>query len=211
MRKKIFLYAILISTAVVKAQMLQQFNLNFGKQYSSFLYSDANGNTDTNLTYRSGNFYAASVGLKLNERNFLRPEINFVEAGAQSEFLETPIYYNLNYLGMNCSYLFSLLNKERFSLSTGASLGFDYLLKGEQLVGNTRYNLKENNALKTWDMNCAALTSGRFMATENLFLVCEYRFRYGLNQIEKADASEKTHNIGHLITLGLSFNLQPKK
>jgi hypothetical protein len=171
------------------------------------LYKDANGNKDENLGYRSGNTYNLSIGLGFGSKHLVRPEIQYSEMGATSSFLDAPVDWKLNYLGMGATYLYKVLNKETISLSPGVNIGYDYLLKGEQTVGSTRYNLNQNDALKAWDLSAGILLNSRFKVTESLYLNFEYRFNMGLNQIEKQDQGEKSKNIGHKALLGLSFNL----
>jgi hypothetical protein len=210
MKKIILSLSILALGFGSKAQdgkLIQQVNFNAGKSFSSFLFKDANGNKDENLSYRSGNTYNLSVGLGFGSKHLLRPEIQYSEMGAKSSFLDAPVDWKLNYLGVGASYLYKLLNKETISLSPGVILGYDYLLKGEQTIGNTRYNLNQNDALKAWDLNAGLLLNSRFKVTESLYLNFEYRFNVGLNQIEKQDQGEKSKNIGHKALLGLSFNL----
>lgn len=210
MKKIIFSISLLALSFGSKAQvgkLIQQVNFNVGKSFSSFLYKDATGNKDENLGYRSGNTYNLSVGLGFGSKHLLRPEIQYSELGAKSSFLDAPVDWKLNYLGVGASYLYNVLNKETISLSPGVNIGYDYLLKGEQTVGSTRYNLNQNDALKAWDLNAGLLLNSRFKVTESLYLNFEYRFNMGLNQIEKQDQGEKSKNIGHKAQLGLSFNL----
>jgi hypothetical protein len=210
MKKIILSLSILTLSFGSKAQegkLVQQVNFNAGKSFSSFLYKDANGNKDENLGYRSGNTYNLSVGFGFGSKHLLRPEIQYSEMGATSSFLDAPVDWKLNYLGVGASYLFKVLNKETISLSPGVNIGYDYLLKGEQTVGNSRYDLNELDALKAWDLNAGLLLNSRFKVTESLNLNFEYRFNMGLNQIEKQDQGEKSKNIGHKVQLGLSFNL----
>jgi hypothetical protein len=210
MKKILFSFSTLALVFASKAQegkLIRQVNFNAGKTSSSFIYKDANGNKDENLTYRSGNMYNLNVGLGFGSKHLLRPEIQYSEMGAKSSFLDAPIDWKLNYLGVGSSYLYKLLNYETISLSPGVILGYDYLLKGEQTIGNTRYNLNQNEALKVWNLNGGFLLNSRFKVTESLFLNFEYRFNMGLNQIEKQDQGEKSKNIGHKALLGLSFNL----
>ena len=210
MKKIILSLSILALSFSSKAQegkLIQQVNFNAGKSFSSFLYKDANGNKDENLGYRSGNTYNLSIGLSFGSKHLLRPEIQYSEMGAKSSFLEAPVDWKLNYFGVGASYLCKLLNKETISLSPGLTVGYDYLLKGEQIVGNSRYDLNELDALKAWDLNAGLLLNSRFKVTESLYLNFEYRFNMGLNQIEKQDQGEKSKNIGHKALLGLSFNL----
>jgi hypothetical protein len=182
-----------------------QFNLFGGKTFSSFLFKDANGQKNENLGYTSGSTFGASVGFGSTHQ--FRPEIIYSELGAQSTFNSETVDWKLTYLGGGLSYLFAIVNKETVKLSPGAMIGYDYLLKGDQTSGTVRYNLKESDALKPWDLNAGALLNSRFILTSVLSLNVEYRFNVGLNQIEKLDQGEKSRNIGHRILVGLSFNL----
>jgi|688.fasta_scaffold127371_3 hypothetical protein len=201
------MFSICFGLEAQNGKLLQQVNFNLGRTFSNFLYKDANGNKDENLSYRSGNTYNLSVGLGFGAKHLLRSEFQYSELGAQSSFLDAPVDWKLNYLGVGASYLFKVINKETISLSPGVIVGYDYLLKGEQTVGGTRYNLNQNDALKAWDLNAGLLLNSRFKVTETLYLNFEYRFNMGLNQIEKQDKGEKTKNIGHKALMGLSFNL----
>jgi len=203
----ITLFAISFGFKAQDGKLLQQINFNAGKTFSSFVYKDANGNKDENLSYRSGNAYNLSISLGLGSKHELRPEIIYSELGAKSSTLDIPVDWKLNYLGVGASYLFKFINKESISLSPGAIIGYDYLLKGEQTIGSARYNLNEIDALKLWDLNAGLLLNSRFKVTESLYLNFEYRFNMGLNQIEKQDQGEKSKNIGHRALIGLSFNL----
>jgi hypothetical protein len=210
MIKLFFSITLFVTCFSLKAQdskLIQQVNFNAGKTFSSFLYKDVNGNTDENLGYRSGNTYNLSVGLGFGSKHLVRPEIQYGELGAKSTFLDAPVDWKLNYLGVGASYLFKMLSKETISLSPGVIVGYDYLLKGEQTVGSTRYDLNQLDVLKAWDLNAGLLLNSRFKVTESLYLNFEYRFNMGLNQIEKQDQGEKSKNIGHRALVGLSFNL----
>ncbi len=210
MKKIIFslsLFALSFGSKAQDGKLVQQVNFNAGKTFSSFLYTDANGNKDENLSYRSGNTYNLSIGLGFGSKHLLRPEIQYSELGATSSFLDAPLDWKLNYLGVGATYLYKALNKETISLSPGVIVGYEYLLKGEQTVGNTRYDLNQLDAIKTWDLNTGLLLNSRFKVTESLYLNFEYRFNIGLNQIENQDQGEKSKNIGHKALLGLSFNL----
>jgi hypothetical protein len=186
---------------------IQQVNFNAGKTFSTFLYKDANGQADSNLTYTSGNTYNLNIGMSLGAKHLLRAEVDYSERGANSRFLDDQIKWKLNYLGLGVHYVFDLLKKESYSLSTGALIAYDYLLKGEQSVGNKRYNLKESDALKPWNFSAGALINGRFKVTESFYIIAEYRFGIGVNQIEKKDEGEKTRNMSHKAQIGLSFNI----
>jgi hypothetical protein len=189
------------------SKLIQHLNFSYGKTFTGFQYENDLGQEDENLTFTNGNAYAISLGMRIGKRHLLRPEILYSEAGAKSEFLNDPISWKLNYLGVGASYLFHVFNLPNFSISPGVIIGYDYLLKGEQNIGEISYDLKETDALKTWDLNAGALISGRFKVTESLSIIAEYRYNLGLNQIEKKDEGERTKNFAHKALIGLSFNI----
>jgi hypothetical protein len=189
------------------SKLIQHLNFSYGKTFTGFQYENDLGQEDENLTLANGNAYSVSLGMRLGKRHLLRPEILYSEAGAKSEFLNDPISWKLNYIGFRASYLFHVFNKSNFSISPGVIIGYDYLLKGDQFIGNTKYDLKETDALKAWGLNAGALLSGRFKVTESLSIIAEYRYNLGLNQIEKKDVGERTKNFAHKALIGLSFNI----
>jgi hypothetical protein len=210
MKKLFVLFALIGLSFASSAQdkfVISQVNFNAGKTFSTFLYEDINSQKDTNISYTSGNSYALNIGMNLGAKHLMRAEINYSELGAKSRFLNDQLNWKLNYLGFGVHYIFHLLQSTSYSLSTGAIISFDYLLKGEQNVGDLSYNLKETDALKTWNLSSAALLNGRFKVTESLSIMAEYRFGIGINQIEKKDLGEKTRNLSHKVLIGLSFNI----
>jgi hypothetical protein len=98
------------------------------------------------------------------------------------------------------------LQLKSIKLSPGASLGLDYLTKGEQSIGSQRYNLIENKIFKRLNLGMNLFANAQFKVTETLSLLFEYRFGLGLNQIEK-DADEVTRNVSNTALVGLSFKL----
>jgi hypothetical protein len=209
--KNFLLFFTLLAFMKADGQALRQFNLNIGQQFSSFKYQDAGGNKDTNLTFRKGAFYSIGLGFDLGKRHQIRPEIYFTASGANSKFVDIPVEYNLNYLGINAGYLYKIISKERFAVNTGIGLSFDRLLEATQSVGFVEYDLLEEKLLKPWDYHISWSALGRFMITPSMFLNLEYRYRYGLIQIENSGEGENAHNIGHLAIIGLSFELFDKK
>jgi hypothetical protein len=109
-------------------------------------------------------------------------------------------------LGVGFGYLYNLLNKNTISLTPGVVVGVDYMTQGEQTIGINRYDIIESNYLKKLNVSAGLLLNSRFKVTETLFLSFEYRFNFGLNQIE-IDSEEKTRNIGNVGLIGLSFKL----
>jgi len=181
-----------------------EINFLVGKNTTKFLY--AFGSETKPTQWVNGNSYSLNVNLELAPKHFLRPEVNYYQAGAKSNVDNLALGWKLNYLGLGCGYAYKALSMKTISVSTGASFGLDFLTKGEQTIGNERYSITENNVLKRLNVGTNLFANAQFKVTETLYLQFEYRFGIGLNQIEK-DSGEKTRNIGNTALIGLSFKL----
>jgi hypothetical protein len=204
--KTILLTIIILGSSHIFSQKDLRLNLFYGKNATNFIFKD--GLTTKSTKYTFGEFYGLSLGIKATPRQSFRPEINFYQAGAKSTFNETQLNWKLDYVSAGCAYLVKILGKDstNFALSTGAFFSLDYLVKGSQAIGATNYNIIRENSLQRYNINSAFLLNGTYKVTESLFLNFEYRFNFGLNNIEK-DQNEKTRNIGNTGAIGISFKL----
>jgi len=187
-----------------KKVKVDEINFLVGKNTTKFLY--AFGSETKPTQWINGNSYSLNVNLALAPKHFLRPEVNYYQAGAKSNVDNLALGWKLNYLGLGCGYAYKALSLKTVTVSTGASFGLDFLTKGEQAIGNERFSITENNVLKRLNVGTNLFANAQFKVTETLYLQFEYRFGIGLNQIEK-DSGEKTRNIGNTALIGLSFKL----
>ncbi len=181
-----------------------EINFLVGKNTTKFLYEFGSETKPTQWV--NGNSYSLNVNLELAPKHYLRPEVNYYQAGAKSSFDNLALGWKLNYLGFGCGYAYKLLSLKTISLYTGASFGLDFMTKGDQTIGNERYSITDNEALKRVNIGSNVFANAKFKVTETLYLQFEYRFGVGLNQIEK-DSGEKTRNITNSAFIGLSFKL----
>jgi hypothetical protein len=181
-----------------------EINFLVGKNTTKFLYAFESETKPKQ--WINGNSYSLNVNLELAPKHFLRPEVNYYQAGAKSNVDNLALTWKLNYLGLGCGYAYKVLSLKTISLSTGASFGLDYMTKGEQTIGTERYSITDREAMKRLNIGSNVFANAKFKVTETLYLQFEYRFGYGLNQIEK-DSGEKTRNISNTAFIGLSFKL----
>jgi hypothetical protein len=141
MNKIIFCLSLFIGSSVLAQdkKCLTQVNFNIGKTFTSFMYEDAEGNTNKNLSYRSGTSYSLNLGFKLGAKHMLRPEVIYQQSGAKSTVNNAPVEWSLNYIGAGVGYLYTALEKESFSLSPGLVLNANYMMSGEQTIGTNRF------------------------------------------------------------------------
>jgi len=183
---------------------VDEVNFLVGKNNTKFLY--AFGSETKPTQWVNGNSYSLNVNLELAPNHFLRPEVNYYQAGAKSSLDNLALGWKLNYLGLGCGYAYKVLSLKTILLSAGASLGLDFMTNGEQTIGNERYNITETELLKRLNVGSNLFANVKFKVTETLYLQFEYRLGFGLNQIEK-DSGEKTRNISNTAFIGLSFKL----
>jgi hypothetical protein len=187
---------------------LESLCFSMGKNIGSFSFSSSDGTKDENLQWKMGNTFGLAAEIKLNEKQSIKPGLLYYETGAQSTFLEEKTTWQLNYIQLSGAYLYRFFNKGNLSLRAGALLAYDYLLKAEQSMGSTSYDLKEQKIIKSADLSVEPLVEAGFKFSENSRISFEYRFKRGFNQIENKDQGEKAYNIGHKLLFTISFNLK---
>lgn len=217
MNKIIFCLSFLIGSTVLAQdkKCLTQVNFNMGKTFTSFMFEDAEGNPNENLSYRSGASYSLNLGFKLGTKHMLRPELIYQQLGAKSYIDNTVVEWSLNYLGTGVGYLYKLLEKEgflgqeSFSLSPGLVLNANYMMSGEQTIGASRFNITQQDLLKSFDIMIGLTLNTRFKVSDNFSINLDYRYGFGVMDIEniEGDENERTRNMSHLASIGLSYNL----
>lgn len=204
--KAVLLTLIIFGSSHIFSQKDLRLNFFYGKNATNFIFKD--GLTNKSTKYAFGEFFGLSLGIKVAPKQSFRPEINFYQAGANSTFNGVPLNWKLDYVGVGSAYLVKIVGKDsaKFNLSTGAFFSLDCLLKGKQAIGINNYNIIRENSLERYNITSAFLLNGTYKVTESLSLNFEYRFNFGLNNIEK-DQNEKTRNIGNTGAIGISFKL----
>jgi hypothetical protein len=181
-----------------------EINFLAGNNFTKLIYSFGSESKPTQ--WINGNSYSLNVNLALTPKHYMRTEFNYYQAGAKSSADNLALGWNLNYMGLGLGLAYKALEINSISLCSGVSFGMDYMTTGEQTIGNERYSITENEAMKRLNISSNLFANIQFKVTETLFLQFEYRFGIGLNQIEN-DAGEKTKNIGNTALIGLSFKL----
>ncbi len=205
-----FLSIFIVSNIYGQENTITQININYGKSFTSFIHEDNDeAHSGINIDYTSGNTYSLDLGITLGEKHRLRPEVRYQEYGAISELNNTPLSWKLNYIGTGLGYCYSVLKTDALSISPGIVLNINYMVSGEQNIGTERFNIKEDELLKPIDVVTSIALNSRFKVTEYLFINFDYRFGISLTEIENesGDKNEQTRNLGHIASIGLSFNL----
>jgi hypothetical protein len=223
MKKIIYILFLFISKSILYAQnesdsllytqkeSKSSLNIILGKNTSTFRFIKSNGLKSKGIDHCQGNSFGIGMSIALSNKHFITPEFLYYEAGAKSDFNDTPISWKLNYIGLGCGYGIKVINKSRFSMIPGIIIGIDYMTKGTQTIGLKSYDVREIDALTNWNTRSNVYLNNRIKVSEFMYLILEYRFSVGLNQIENKDSNlnQKTRNINHHLLLG--FNIQLNK
>ena len=181
----------------------------FGKTLSNFTFKDSESTKDKELDAILGSMYGVNLLINLKEKHSIRPEVLFYQAGAKKTIDDINLNWNLNYLGLGLGYNYSLIKFYNSSFKIGCMLRADYLMKAEQTINDSRINLIEEKSFKKLDINANMNASLHFKLSEFSNLFVEYRYAFGINQIERDEnaSSQKTFNKAHQGVLGINFKL----
>ncbi len=211
--KKFLVFISVFSMFSLKSQENPNPKLNggliFGKILSNFSFKDSENIKEENLDPILGNSYGANLLYRLNSKNSIRPELLFYNAGAKQVENDLVLEWRLNYIGLGAGYNYSLIKVGNTSLAVGTMIRADYLIRAEQTIGESRINLIEQKAFTKIDVNANFNASLSFKLSEYSNIFLEYRYAFGLNQIERdpINTEQKTRNKAHLALVGINFNL----
>jgi hypothetical protein len=206
--KKFLLFAIaLIGVSGIYAQ--SHLHLKSGKTFSTFFFKDSESVKEKNLNYVARNYFGISYDAHIGNRSIFRPEVGFRESGATTIIDNTKYKWDFSYLDLNLSYLFKALGNEKYGVYAGVGPNLGFLLMGEQAIGNDYFDVKKERAIKTVDFGVNFLVNSKIKVAENIFVTLEYRYAFGLLNIETdgANPDQITRNRAHGVLAGLSFNL----
>jgi hypothetical protein len=183
-----------------------------GKSFYRFHFRADNMNEGIKYRYRDGFNYGISQYFSWNERYSMRGELLTYQAGCQATYGGNQVSWRLNYVGIGGAYLFAVVDKNQFfkyRIETGMNLGFDYLLSAYQQVNSISYNLKEEGSFKPYNLRLGPVVRLRYNPIPKIYIGLEYRFDYGVLQIEDRDQEigQKTNNMGHLAQAFVSLRM----
>lgn len=187
-----------------------------GLNTSKFVFTNSSGQKDKNYDYVNGINFGINLIISSGFNQF-RPEISFHKGGAKNISNSKPINWETSYISANIGYLLNVIrsrydfwgagNAAPYSIRIGASVGFNYMTNGVQSIGENKVSLIYTNAFSRFDVNASAIATFGIRLTNLLAFNVEYRFNYGLLQIEKISPTQKTHNLYHSFLLAIYHKL----
>lgn len=187
-----------------------------GINFSTFTFKNSLGVRDRGYDFQRGSNYGVNFIIS-NGYHVFRPELSLHKNGAKYILNGIPIDYETTYLGLNITYLFNMIRSKYdflgfgaapYSIRVGASLGFNYLTHGIQNVGENQYSMIHSNVISRYDLTGGLLTTFGVKLTDLIAVNVEYRFNYGILQIEKSSNNQETHNLYHSVVVAIYHRLQ---
>ncbi len=179
--------------------------IDAGQVFSTFKFIDSEGDKAPDYKYNITSAYSLGYQHTKNNGLFYRANIGMRHGGAS--LIKNGIEYNWNFqyadAAIGAGYM---LNRWRIKPYFFAAPYLGYLLKANQTIGMSRYDIKQNTTIKTADLGLF-LCPGAKLAISNLITIyAEYKYILGLQNLEKS-TTQKSYNRGFLFNLGLSFNI----
>lgn len=185
---------------------LRSIDLVGGKQFSNFLFKNSADKKDQSLEYQMYNSFGLNTSFT-SDKHTIRPELLLRQAGAKKTLENTAVKWKINYFNFNIGYGYLLFENEHFEIQPGAAIGVGYMLNGEQLIGDTRLSITEEESMNRFEFSTYGFSKFRAHLSENISLSLEYRFGIGINQIENESNDQQTRNVYHGALLGIGISL----
>lgn len=196
-----------VTNLCAQREAVKDVELTFGNMYSSFQFRNSAGDREGGYGYAALNSFGVNLNLR-SGRHVLRPCLGLRQGGAKTTIENTPVDWKLNYFDLSMGYLYKILHTDNLEISPGIALYGGYLLNGEQNIGeNSRLLMKDTGAIKSFDFGMQGIVNSRFQINDQLGFTLEYRFGYGMAQIENDLEPQTANNLYHAVILGIGFRL----
>lgn len=206
--KKLIIAALLLFAGTSTAQDfgIRSIHLVGGPQFTNFIYTNSEDVKYKELSYQMYTSFGVNAVFKGNH-HILRPEILFRQAGAKTSFYGTQLKWKMNYINLNIGYMYSVIDKSKFSLQPGVALSLGYMMNGRQEIGDKRLDIIKEESMKRFEIGAIGMLNGTFNITPFFSLGMEYRFGIGINQIENDITNQISRNIYHALLLNIGFSI----
>jgi hypothetical protein len=204
--KKILAIALLIF-GVITINAQNYISINFNQNFSTFRFKDSGGNV-TDLAYTVKYGYGASFQRVFNNQFFVEGFLAYNIKGANSTLEGELLDWSFHYLnaGGNAGYR---LNFGKLYPFGGAGIYYGRLLRADQLIGTTYYNLMSTGNVKKNDFGLNLFAGLEYEYSSNGSVFTRINESVGLLQLEKGEnVTQKMFNRTFSIQLGLKFTIE---
>lgn len=176
-----------------------------GQVFSTYKYTDSQGNTEKNLTNNIAGCFSIGYHYKVQNGLFVRTNIGMRKAGASMLVDGMNVSWNVQYADANIG-LGYLLNNWRLKPYVSVSPYFGYMLLANQTIGSDNYDIKKNKSMAATDFGVFFSPGLKVALSNYIAFYAEYKYILGLQNLEKS-AGQKSFNRGFSINLGVSVTI----
>jgi hypothetical protein len=200
---------IIILFLTVTAANAQGYYFNIGQNYTKYDYKNSLGQRNSNI--KSDNGYMVDFGYQWNISSNVKWQykagLSFQQFNAVGKSATYDYSWKTDYLGIQNSLSYDIYtsNDEEVSVRINAGFTGSKIIKGEQMINNTRYNLTEEEDFKGLFLQPHIGLENEFLINESIKLGLGYRFSkaFRLN----SDSKEKLNFINNSLYLNFKYSI----
>ena len=178
---------------------------NISSARTNFSFKDSQGVKDT--SYNASFSQAFHIGYNFMPESglIIRSSIGLRNAGATMSYDNSNYIWDLQYLDIQVGggYLYNFGSIGVYFTLTPY---FAYLLKGNQVLNNQNFDIKETGSLSNADFGLFITPGFQFNISDNISVFTEFNYMLGLKNLETGEATEQiTKNNALSLTAGISL------
>lgn len=183
--------------------------ISFLQNYSTFRFIDSEGEkNDVGFTLKSG------YGL-MYRKNFVKPlflegSLGYNNKGASSSWDLTRLDWSFHYVNADLILGYRIAFG-KLSPHIAAGVYYGRLVKAEQIIGMSFYDLMDMNVISKNDLGIRMSGGLEYFYSETGSLLLRINESAGLAQLEKGDSGQLMFNRTFSVQIGLLFNINTDK
>jgi hypothetical protein len=206
MRQLSFIIILFISVTTVNAQ---GYYFNFGQNFTKYDYKNSLGQRNSNIKSDNGVMvdFGYQWNISSNAKWQYKAGLSFQQFNATGKSATYDYSWKTDYLGIQNSLSYDIYtsNDEEVSVRINAGFTGSKIIKGEQMINNTSYNLTKEEEFKGLFLQPHIGLENEFLINESIKLGLGYRFSkaYRIN----SDSKESLNFINNTIYLNFKYSI----
>jgi hypothetical protein len=206
MRQLSFIIILFISVTTANAQ---GYYFNFGQNFTKYDYKNSLGQRNSNI--KSDNGFMVDFGYQWNissNANWqYKAGLSFQQFNAVGKNATYDYSWKTDYLGIQNSLSYNIYtsNDEEVSFRINAGFTGSKIIKGEQMINNTRFNLTKEEDFKGLYLQPHLGLENEFFINESIKIGLGYRFSKAFRL--SSDSKETLNFINNAIYLNFKYSI----
>ncbi len=200
---------LLILFLTVIAANAQGYYFNIGQNYTKYDYKNSLGQRNSNLKSDSGILadFGYQWNISSNPKWQYKAGLSFQQFNATGKSASFDYSWTTSYLGIQNSLSYDIYtsNDEEVSVKINSGFTGSKIIKGEQMINNTRYNLTEEEDFRGLFLQPHIGLENEFLINESIKLGLGYRFSKAFRL--SSDSKETLNFINNAIYLNFKYSI----